>query len=148
VLGAPLTVVGVATAEAAEAPVMEQLLTAVSYADGERVVRAVAGFRVRRGGAATWGNRRRDDLTGEGAGCDPSARCARTAEMMMFGHTWTGVASTVRRQRGSDSGEALSAGTFMARCGLGPGCVAATWKQRAGGLGAERERLTGGTLQQ
>jgi hypothetical protein len=87
VLGAPLTVEGVVTAEAAEALVMEQLLTAVSYTDGERVVRVVASFRVRRGGAATWGNRWRDDLTGEGVGHDPSARCARTAEMMMFGHT-------------------------------------------------------------
>jgi hypothetical protein len=58
VLGAPLTVEGVATAEAAKAPAMGRLLAASSCTDGERVVR---------GGSRLQSKTRRCGDTGEAA---------------------------------------------------------------------------------
>jgi hypothetical protein len=139
VLGAPLTVEGVATAEVTEASTMGRLLTVSSYTDGERMVRGGSWLRSKTRWCGDAGKQRRDGLTGGGAGR------AQTAKTTAFRHARSGGAPTVRRRRGLDNGEALSAGTFMAR--RGRGCVAATWKRCADGWArcGERERLTGGT---
>jgi hypothetical protein len=56
------------------APTIGWLLTASSCTDGEKVVRAAAGFREKRSGAVMRGGRRRDGLTGGGAECSRETR--------------------------------------------------------------------------
>jgi hypothetical protein len=59
------------------------------------------------------GRRRRDGLTGGGAGPDPAVRRARTAEMVAFGHARSGGALTARRRHGSDSGDGVASDSGM-----------------------------------
>jgi hypothetical protein len=143
VLRAPLTVEGVATVEATEAPAMGRLLTASSCIDGERMVRGSSWLRSKTRWCGDAGKQRRDGLTGGGAGR------ARTAKTAAFRHARSGGAPTVRRRRGLDNGEALSERCCrpapLWRC-----AGAGAWHPRGngvltGGPGAERERLTSGT---
>jgi hypothetical protein len=142
VLGALLTVEWVATAEAVKVLAIGRLLAASSCTDGEKVVRAVASFRVKCGDMGKAAARRPYRWR---SGARPGDKARSDS----------GDSSTISDSRGgaaSDSGggivwQPLSTSAWhrgspvgVARC-MAPGGDSAL----TSGPGVEREKLTGGT---